>query len=113
MNAARSNTAWMPKVRSKLLARLNSRSRSLCRLVDGDDEDCSFLFVNKVDEGAPVNFRIGCGGGKLSLLLLLRISYISDDSFLPIKSRSSESSSLFLEEATVVKDLMCRVGCLI
>ena len=110
MNAAKSNTAWMPKVRSKLLARLNSRSRSLCRLVEGDDEDCSlFLFVNKeVDEGAPVNFRIGCGGEELPLLLLL-MSYISDDPFL----MSSEEFSSFLEEAAVVKIFMCLVGCLI
>ena len=99
----------MPKVRSKLLARLNSRSRSLCRLVDGDEEDCSYLFVNKVDEGdAPVNFRIGCGGEELSLLLLL-ISYISNDSF----PMSSEELSSFLEEAALVKDLKCLVGCLV
>lgn len=99
-------------VRSKLLARLNSRSRSLCRLVEGDDDvDCSlFLFVNKDDCGAPVNFRIGCGGELLSLLLLL-ISYISDDSSL-IPSRSSEESALFLGEATLVKDLIM-IGCLI
>ena len=88
MNAARSKTAWMPKVRSKLLARLNSRSRSLCRLVEEEEDDCSlFLFVNKVDVGdAPVNFRIGCGGEELSLLLLLLISYISNDSFLMFMS---------------------------
>ena len=112
MNAARSKTAWMPKVRSKLLARLNSRSRSLCRLVDGGEDDCSlFLFVNKVDDGdAPVNFRIGCGGEELLLLLLLLlISYISNDSFL----MSSEEFSSLLEEAALVKDLKRLVGCLI
>ena len=78
-------------------------------LVEGDEEDCSFLFVNKVDEGdAPVNFRVGCGGEELSLLLLL-ISYISNDSF----PMSSEELSSFLEEAALVKDLKCLVGCLI
>ena len=97
-------------MRSKLLARLNSRSRSLCRLVEGDDEDCSlFLFVNKeVDEGAPVNFRIGCGG-ELSLLVF-RMPYVSGVSSFSTELRSSEKSPLFLEEAALVKDLMCRVA---
>ncbi len=99
-------------MRSKLLARLNSRSRSLCRLVEGDDEDCSlflFVFVNKdVDEGAPVNFRIGCGG-ELSLLVF-RMSYVSGVSSFSTELRSSEKSPLFLEEAALVKDLMCRVA---
>ena len=64
----------MGKVRSNTLARLNSRSRSLWRLVLDAPSDL-LLFANTKDgEDFPVNFRNGFGG-----VVLVAISYVSID----------------------------------